>query len=114
MTAFVLVPDLYTGGWIWEETAAALRGSGAEVHPVTLTGMAERRQEAGTGTDLHTHVEDVLRVLDAVGHLRWCWSATVTASSRCWAPPTGGRSASPASFISTPACTAAVRRRSPW
>lgn len=66
MTAFVLVPDLYTGGWIWEETAAALRASGAEVHPVTLSGMGERREEAGTGTDLHTHVDDVLRVLDGV------------------------------------------------
>ncbi len=67
MTAFILVSDLYTGGWVWEEVAVRLRGSGAEAHPVTLTGMAERRREAGPLTDLHTHVADVLRVLDGVG-----------------------------------------------
>jgi pimeloyl-ACP methyl ester carboxylesterase/dienelactone hydrolase len=66
MTAFILVSDLYTGGWVWEEVAAGLRRAGAEAHPVTLTGMGERRAEAGPDTDLHTHVEDVLRVLDGV------------------------------------------------
>ena len=67
MTAFILVPDLYTAGWVWEEVAVGLRGAGAEAHPVTLTGMGERKAEAGPLTDLRTHVEDVLRVLDGVG-----------------------------------------------
>ncbi|GAA1233315.1 alpha/beta hydrolase [Kitasatospora nipponensis] len=66
MTAFVLVSGNYTGGWVWQEVAERLRGSGAEVHPVTLTGMGEGGPPADAHTDLETHVEDLLRVIDAV------------------------------------------------
>ncbi|MGW1733533.1 alpha/beta hydrolase [Streptomyces sp. NPDC001999] len=64
MTAFVLVSGPFTGGWIWRETAERLRGSGAEVHPLTLTGLGERRHLAGPGTDLETHIEDVVQLID--------------------------------------------------
>lgn len=58
MTAFVLVPDMFTGGdWIWDGVAGRLREAGAEAHPVVLTAAAD--------ADLETHVRDVLRVLDA-------------------------------------------------
>ncbi|WP_431684119.1 alpha/beta fold hydrolase [Kitasatospora sp. KL5] len=66
MTAFVLVSGCFTGGWIWQEAADRLRDAGAEVHPVTLTGMGDRPAEAGPGTDLETHIEDVLRLIDTV------------------------------------------------
>lgn len=66
MTAFVLVAGCFTGDWIWQEVAERLRESGAEVHPVTLTGMGDRRDEAVPGTDLETHIEDVVRVIDGV------------------------------------------------
>ncbi|MGW7463500.1 alpha/beta hydrolase [Streptomyces xantholiticus] len=66
MTAFVLVPGTFTGGWVWQEVAARLRESGAEVHPVTLTGMDDRRHLAGPDTDLETHVDDVVRMIDEV------------------------------------------------
>ncbi|BBC32573.1 uncharacterized protein SGFS_038670 [Streptomyces graminofaciens] len=66
MTAFVLVAGCFTDARIWHEVAEGLRESGAEVHPVTLTGMGDRREEAGSGVDLETHIEDVLRVLDGV------------------------------------------------
>ncbi|MFI8994406.1 alpha/beta fold hydrolase [Streptomyces sp. NPDC053542] len=66
MTAFVLVAGAYTGGWVWGEVTDRLRESGAEVHPVTLTGMGDRRHLAGPGTDLETHVEDLVRLLDDV------------------------------------------------
>ncbi|MER7399776.1 alpha/beta fold hydrolase [Streptomyces sp. NPDC000151] len=66
MTAFVLVSGSYTGGWVWREVAARLRDSGAEVYPVTLTGMGDRRHLAGPDTDLETHVEDLVRLLDQV------------------------------------------------
>ncbi|WP_019887691.1 alpha/beta hydrolase [Streptomyces purpureus] len=65
-TAFVLVSECFTGGWIWREVAARLRQAGAEVHPVTLTGMGDRRHLAGPGTDLETHVEDVVQLIDHV------------------------------------------------
>ncbi|MFF9868998.1 alpha/beta fold hydrolase [Streptomyces sp. NPDC013953] len=64
MTAFVLVSESFTGGWIWREVAAGLREAGAEVHPVTLTGMGDRRHLAGPGTDLETHIQDVTQLLD--------------------------------------------------
>ncbi|MEV0601026.1 alpha/beta fold hydrolase [Streptomyces sp. NPDC050315] len=66
MTAFVLVAGSHTGGWVWREVAGRLREAGAEVYPVTLTGMGDRRHLAGPGTDLETHVEDVVQLIDHV------------------------------------------------
>ncbi|MFF7209255.1 dienelactone hydrolase family protein [Streptomyces sp. NPDC008238] len=67
MTVFVLVPEAHTGGWVWEDVAGRLRESGAAALPVALTGMAGSGRPAGPGTDLETHVEDVLRAVDAAG-----------------------------------------------
>ncbi|MFE7550674.1 S9 family peptidase [Streptomyces gardneri] len=66
MTAFVLVSGPFTGGWVWEETVRGLRAAGAEAYPVTLTGMGDRREDAGSGTDLGTHVADLLRLVDGI------------------------------------------------
>lgn len=66
MTAFVLVGGGYVGGWIWEEVTARLWRSGNEAYPVTLTGMGERGHLAGPGTNLETHVEDLVQVIDHV------------------------------------------------
>ncbi|WP_435192330.1 alpha/beta fold hydrolase [Streptomyces sp. bgisy126] len=66
MTTFVLVAGSFTGGWVWEETAALLGRAGAEAHPVTLTGMGDRREEAGADTGLETHVEDLVRLIDGL------------------------------------------------
>ncbi|MEU4083174.1 alpha/beta hydrolase [Streptomyces aureus] len=66
MTAFVLVAGAHTGGWIWDDVAARLRESGARVYPVTLTGMGAPDRPAGPGTDLETHIEDLLRLVDEV------------------------------------------------
>ncbi|WP_052863147.1 alpha/beta hydrolase [Streptomyces niger] len=67
MTAFILVSGAHTGDWVWQETAARLREAGAEAHPVTLTGMGDRRHEAGPDTGLETQVEDVVALIDRVG-----------------------------------------------
>lgn len=67
MTTFVLVSGGYTGGWIWQEVADHLRAAGHRAHPVTLTGMGDRRHLSGPGTDLNTHIEDVVQVLDHEG-----------------------------------------------
>ncbi|MFE6159241.1 dienelactone hydrolase family protein [Streptomyces sp. NPDC056486] len=66
MTAFILVAGAYTGGWVWQELAARLRESGAEVHPATLTGLGDRRHLAGPGTDLETHIQDLVGLIDHV------------------------------------------------
>ncbi|WP_331755714.1 hypothetical protein [Streptomyces sp. NBC_01643] len=34
------------------------------MHPLTLTGLGERRHLAGPGTDLETHIEDVVQLID--------------------------------------------------
>lgn len=80
MARFVLVPGAWLGAWAWAagrvgpgggsgrvgpsgggSVAARLRAGGHEVHPVTLTGLAERADEAGPGVDLDTHTEDLIR-----------------------------------------------------
>ncbi|MFE0042545.1 alpha/beta fold hydrolase [Streptomyces albireticuli] len=72
MTAFILVSGLHTGGWIWRGVADRLTGSGADVRPVTLTGMDDgpAATDPGTGpgpdTGLDTHVQDVVRVIDGL------------------------------------------------
>ncbi|MGK5733627.1 alpha/beta hydrolase [Streptomyces sp. URMC 124] len=66
MTAFVLVAGPFTGGWVWREAAARLEESGAEVYPATLTGMGDPARPAGPGTDLETHIEDVVRLIDRI------------------------------------------------
>ncbi|UNO41437.1 alpha/beta hydrolase [Streptomyces sp. MST-110588] len=66
MTDFVLVPGGYAGGWIWREVAGHLRAAGHQAHPVTPTGLGDRRHLAGPDTGLDTHTEDVVQVLDHI------------------------------------------------
>ncbi|MCX5207198.1 alpha/beta hydrolase [Streptomyces sp. NBC_00237] len=64
MTHFLLVPGGYTGAWIWRDTAHHLRERGHHPHPLTLTGLGDRRHLATPSTTLATHVADVLQALD--------------------------------------------------
>ncbi|MFJ9946561.1 alpha/beta fold hydrolase [Kitasatospora sp. NPDC091207] len=64
MTTFVLVSGPFTDGRVWGEVTTRLRESGAEVHPVTLTGLGDRRRPAGPDTGLETHIDDVVRLID--------------------------------------------------
>lgn len=59
-TAFVLVPGLHTGGWIWQEVAERLRGAGADALPLTLGGM----DGSGADADLDAHTAQVLRAVE--------------------------------------------------
>lgn len=73
MTAFILVPGVFTGAHVWDETAARLTGAGAEVHAVALTGLGGSHGPAGSpgsapsGVDLETHIADVVAAIDSVG-----------------------------------------------
>ncbi|MFD6534629.1 alpha/beta fold hydrolase [Streptomyces sp. NPDC060184] len=62
MTNYVLVAGAWLGGRAWDEVAEELRGGGHTAHPVTLSGLAEKR-DAPAGQ--RTHVRDVV---DAVEH----------------------------------------------
>ncbi|MGC9379905.1 alpha/beta hydrolase [Streptomyces sp. MH13] len=67
MTAFILVSGMFTGTHIWQDTAARLTAEGAEAHTVALTGLDGPRGATASGTDLETHIADVLAVVDSVG-----------------------------------------------
>ncbi len=64
MTAFVLVHGAFHGGWCWRHVAARLRAVGHEVFTPTLTGLGERHHLASRETDLETHVQDIVGVID--------------------------------------------------
>ncbi|MBO0915451.1 alpha/beta hydrolase [Streptomyces laculatispora] len=66
MTAFILVPGMFTGAHVWEDTAARLASAGDEVHAVALTGLGGPRLAAADAIDLETHIADVLAVIDSV------------------------------------------------
>ncbi|MFF1721237.1 alpha/beta fold hydrolase [Streptomyces sviceus] len=73
MTHFVLVAGARLGASAWHEVAAELRAAGHQPHPLTLSGLAERR---GAPVGRQTHVRDVvdqverldLREVVLVGH----------------------------------------------
>ena len=63
MANFVLVPGFWLGAWAWKDVTAALREKGHEVHPLTLTGLAEKEHLGTPETDLSTHVADVVNTI---------------------------------------------------
>ncbi|MFK0258060.1 alpha/beta fold hydrolase [Streptomyces sp. NPDC090445] len=65
MGNFVLVPGAWLGAWAWDAVAAELRAAGHDVHPLTLSGLAERRG-SGSWAGQQTHVHDIV---DAVERL---------------------------------------------
>ncbi|MEV6953092.1 alpha/beta hydrolase [Streptomyces sp. NPDC051183] len=62
MTEFVLVAGAWLGARAWDEVAAQLRGAGHGVHPVTLSGVAEKRGAAAAGQQ--THVQDIVEEIE--------------------------------------------------
>ncbi len=74
---FLLVHCGFAGGWTWQATAAELRRRGHLVHAPTLTGLGERAHLARPETDLDTHVQDLVGVVECEAIDRF----TVVASS---------------------------------
>ncbi|GAA1911706.1 alpha/beta fold hydrolase [Streptomyces sodiiphilus] len=73
MSNFVLVAGAWLGSWAWDEVVPTLREAGHGVHPLTLSGLAEK-QAVPVGRQ--THVQDIvdeverldLRDVVLVGH----------------------------------------------
>lgn len=63
MTTFVLVPGFFLGGWAWRPVTDTLRAHGHDVHPLTLTGLADRSHLATPSVDLAVHTDDVVNLL---------------------------------------------------
>lgn len=68
MTTFILVPGGWHGGWYFQPIADALRRHGHTAHPVTLTGLGSldgRADQLTSATNLDTHIQDVVTLLEA-------------------------------------------------
>ncbi len=61
---YVLVPGGWHGGWWFQPLAHRLTRLGHEAFPLTLTGLGERKHLIAASTNLDTHVEDVVNVLE--------------------------------------------------
>ncbi|MGC4747477.1 alpha/beta fold hydrolase [Micromonospora sp. DT201] len=73
MANFVLVAGAWLGSWAWDEVVPPLRSAGHGTHPLTLSGLADKR---GVPAGQQTHVQDIvgeiecrdLRDVVLVGH----------------------------------------------
>ncbi|MFF3212701.1 alpha/beta fold hydrolase [Streptomyces sp. NPDC002886] len=73
MVNFVLVAGARLGSWAWDDVVPYLRAAGHGVHPLTLSGLAEKR---GVPAGQQRHVQDIvdeverqdLRQVVLVGH----------------------------------------------
>ncbi|MFF2141661.1 alpha/beta fold hydrolase [Kitasatospora sp. NPDC058190] len=57
MVNFVLVAGARLGAWAWDDVVAHLRAAGHGVHPLTLSGLADRQ---GVPAGQRTHVQDIV------------------------------------------------------
>ncbi len=64
MATFVLVPGMWHGGWCWKKVTPLLRAAGHAVFTPTLTGVGERAHLRYAAIDMHTHIQDMVNVLD--------------------------------------------------
>ena len=65
MANFVLVHGAWHGGWCWQRVTATLQQQGHRVHAVTLTGLGERAHLLSASITLDTHIDDVLKLIEA-------------------------------------------------
>ncbi|MDQ0982755.1 alpha/beta fold hydrolase [Streptomyces sp. V2I9] len=64
MTQFVLVAGAWLGAWAWRDVEPDLRAAGHGVHPLTLSGLADRQ---GTAAGQQTHVQDIVDEVERLG-----------------------------------------------
>jgi pimeloyl-ACP methyl ester carboxylesterase len=64
MATFVIVHGAWGGGWSWRHVRALLQAAGHEVFTPTLTGLGERSHLGRPETNLDTHIQDVVNVLE--------------------------------------------------
>jgi pimeloyl-ACP methyl ester carboxylesterase len=84
MATFVLVHGGGHGAWCWERIVPLLAVKGHRVETPVLTGVGERAAELTAGTDLSTHIADVVALIEGerltdvilVGHSYGCMVIT--------------------------------------
>lgn len=65
MSAIVLVPGAWHGGWCWQRVVPALEAAGHRVLTPTLTGLSDRAHTISPAVGVDTHVEDIVRLIEA-------------------------------------------------
>ncbi|WP_405164355.1 alpha/beta hydrolase [Nocardia sp. NBC_01499] len=65
MSTFILVPGGWHGGWYFQPIAETLRRLGYSAFSVTLTGLGDRAHLRTAATNLDTHIQDVVSLLEA-------------------------------------------------
>ncbi|MCM4080199.1 alpha/beta fold hydrolase [Paractinoplanes hotanensis] len=65
MSTYILVPGMWIGAWAWRQVTSELRAGGHDVHPLTLTGVADRSHLLGPDVGLDTHITDIVRLAEA-------------------------------------------------
>jgi pimeloyl-ACP methyl ester carboxylesterase len=65
MSTFVLLHGAWHGGWCWGRVRPLLRDRGHEVLTPTFTGVSDRAHLLSPAVGLGTHVEDVVRLIEA-------------------------------------------------
>ena len=63
MTTYVLVHGGGHGGWCYQRVARLLRAAGHDVYTPTLTGLGERAHVLTRDTNLDTHIQDIVSLL---------------------------------------------------
>jgi pimeloyl-ACP methyl ester carboxylesterase len=64
MATYVLVPGAWLGAWAWEDVASRLRAAGHDAVPLSLSGLAEKRDVPNSDIGLDTHVQDIVSAVE--------------------------------------------------
>lgn len=95
MSAIVLVPGAWLGGWAWQQVESDLTERGHDVRPITLAGVGGRADEAGPNTDLEQHV---VRSSPSSKERIFTTSSSSGTATAAWSyprPPAGSPTGSP-------------------
>ncbi|HEX2543271.1 MAG TPA: alpha/beta hydrolase [Ramlibacter sp.] len=60
---YVLVHGAWHGGWCWQRVVDRLTAAGARVYAPSLTGLADRAHLLSASVGLHTHVADIVNLM---------------------------------------------------
>ncbi|HEU4342743.1 MAG TPA: alpha/beta hydrolase family protein [Candidatus Binatia bacterium] len=62
---YVLVHGAWHGGWYWRRVSDLLGSAGHRVFAPSLTGLGDRRHLLSRDINLHTHIEDIIQLIEA-------------------------------------------------
>ena len=63
--SYVLVHGAWHGGWYWRRVSDLLGSAGHRVFAPSLTGLGDRRHLLNWDTNLDTHIQDIIELIEA-------------------------------------------------